>query len=197
MALLDIRDLTIVFGGLRAVSRFNLQVEEGEVVGIIGPNGAGKTTVFNMISGIYRPTRGSIFFQGKNLIGLLPPQVSAAGIARTFQNLRLFSTMSVLDNIKVACHSRVRYGVKDSFLWSRKFKKEEVLIEEKARSLVEMFRLKGREHDPGFSASLRGAEAPGNGEGLGYRAENAFIGRACRGDEPQRATRPGRAAQMG
>ena len=141
MALLEARDLTMVFGGLKAVSRFNLTVDAGEVLGIIGPNGAGKTTVFNMLSGVYRPTSGDILLEGRSLIGLRPSEVNQAGLARTFQNLRLFSNLSVIDNVKVALHARVAYGVWNAMLWDEEFKMKEVQIHEKAELLLDVFKL--------------------------------------------------------
>ena len=102
MSLLEIKNLSIEFGGLKAVDNFNLSLRQGELVAIIGPNGAGKTTVFNMLTGIYQPTAGSIDLNGKSLLGLKPYQFAEKGIARTFQNIRLFSYSTVIDNVKVA-----------------------------------------------------------------------------------------------
>ena len=102
MALYDIKDISIVFGGLKAVTNFNLSLEKGELVSIIGPNGAGKTTVFNMLSGIYVPTSGELVFEGKKINGTKPFKMTRMGIARTFQNIRLWSNLSVLKNITIA-----------------------------------------------------------------------------------------------
>lgn len=141
MPLLEVREVTMAFGGLKAVSKFNLTVDTGQVVGIIGPNGAGKTTVFNVISGIYRPTHGRVLVEGRDVTGLRPFQVNKAGVARTFQNLRLFANLSVIDNVKVAFHQACGYGVGDALLWSRGFKKAEAEMEARARRLLEVFGL--------------------------------------------------------
>ena len=98
------------FGGLRCISDFSFSVEDGQLVGLIGPNGAGKTTVFNLITGVYRPTAGQIAFAGKSVIGHRPYRITARGIARTFQNIRLFSSLSVFDNVRAACNMHLRHG---------------------------------------------------------------------------------------
>ena len=105
--LLKAENVSEVFGGLKAVSDFNFYINKGELVGLIGPNGAGKTTAFNMITGVYEPTTGTIDFDGKSIVGLKPYQITQRGIARTFQNIRLFSELSVLDNVKIAYLSHV------------------------------------------------------------------------------------------
>ena len=110
MSLLKTDKLSKVFGGLRAVSNFDIDIKQGELVGLIGPNGAGKTTAFNLLTGVYEPTEGTIDFAGKSLIGLKPYQITQRGIARTFQNIRLFADLSVLDNVKIAYHFHVKYG---------------------------------------------------------------------------------------
>ena len=104
MALLEATDLGISFGGLRAVDELNMQIEKGALVGLIGPNGAGKTTVFNMLTGVYRPTDGGIRLDGENIVGRKPHEICKMGIARTFQNIRLFTKLSVLDNVKAGLH---------------------------------------------------------------------------------------------
>ncbi len=108
------------FGGVRAVDDLSLQVQKGEIIGIIGPNGAGKTTVFNLISGVYIPTSGDIFFKDKRLNKLSPHVITSSGIARTFQNIRLFGHLSALDNVLVAYYSRIHYGLIDIFLNTHK-----------------------------------------------------------------------------
>jgi branched-chain amino acid transport system ATP-binding protein len=100
--------ISIDFGGLRAVSDLSLDIAPGEIIGLIGPNGAGKTTVFNMITGVYAPTEGRIFFQGRDITGLRPDQITALGIARTFQNIRLFSSMTVMENVMISKHVRLK-----------------------------------------------------------------------------------------
>lgn len=110
MALLEVSNLGIAFGGLQAVDKVDLTVEEGALCGLIGPNGAGKTTVFNMLTGVYSPTEGDIILNGKNITGQSPASICKAGIARTFQNIRLFKAMTVLDNVKVGLHNQIRYN---------------------------------------------------------------------------------------
>jgi len=109
--LLEAKDVSEVFGGLKAVSDFNFHIDKGELVGLIGPNGAGKTTAFNLFTGVYQPTTGEITFNGKSIVGLKPYQITQRGVARTFQNIRLFSELTVLDNVKIAFHDHVKYGV--------------------------------------------------------------------------------------
>jgi branched-chain amino acid transport system ATP-binding protein len=111
MALLDVRSLSKSFGGLMAVSNVTLSIDAGEILGMIGPNGAGKTTVFNLLTGIYRPDRGEMVFDGRNLIGLRPHAIAEAGIARTFQTIRLFPSLTVLENVMAGRHCRTRSGV--------------------------------------------------------------------------------------
>ena len=152
MALLDVQHLTQFFGGLRAVSDFNLQLEHGEIVGLIGPNGAGKTTVFNVITGVYTPTKGTIVFDGQNIVGKKTYQITQAGIARTFQNIRLFSKSSVIDNLKIAYHFRMSYGNTDAFLHTRKYWQGEQLVDDYAIDLLRLFHLEGHAED--ISGSL-------------------------------------------
>ena len=108
--MLNAKNLSIEFGGLKAVSDFNLTIDEKEIVGLIGPNGAGKTTIFNMLTGVYTPTSGSINYLGEDIHGLKPYNITKKKIARTFQNIRLFSSLSVLDNVKVSFNYRVKYS---------------------------------------------------------------------------------------
>ena len=110
MALLEVKNLGITFGGLKAVDNFNLTLEKGALYGLIGPNGAGKTTVFNLLTGVYKPTSGTFFLDGKELKGKKPADINKAGIARTFQNIRLFKELSVLDNVKVGLHNGMKYS---------------------------------------------------------------------------------------
>ncbi|MEO5358709.1 MAG: ABC transporter ATP-binding protein [Nitrospirae bacterium YQR-1] len=148
MDLLKIAGLTHYFGGLRAISDFELVVNTGEIYGIIGPNGSGKTTLFNLITGVYRPASGSILFKGTEIAGLPPDRINALGIARTFQNIRLFNGLSVLDNIRVAMFDKFRYTVIDALFHMKKFKKEEALITESAWELLRGFNLDGRALEP-------------------------------------------------
>ncbi len=110
MALLEVRNIGISFGGLKAVNDFSLTIEKGQLYGLIGPNGAGKTTVFNLLTGVYKPDTGSIFLDGKNLTGKKTIEINQAGIARTFQNIRLFKELSVLDNVKAGLHNHHKYS---------------------------------------------------------------------------------------
>jgi len=137
MSLLKIKELGINFGGLRAVNNFDIQLEQGEIVGLIGPNGAGKTTVFNMISGYYPPTDGTINYDGHSILGYKPYQVAQAGISRTFQNIRLFQSNTVLDNVRVAFHPRTGYGLIDAFLRTPRFKRHEQELTNKAFDILE------------------------------------------------------------
>ncbi len=139
MALLQVKNLTQYFGGLRAVHNYNLDFEPGKIRGLIGPNGAGKTTIFNLITGIYTPTSGEIIFEGKDLVGLPPHEIAAGGIARTFQNLRLWRHVTVLDHVKLACYSRIGYGLIGAFFGTARRHRQEEEFKEKALSLLEMF----------------------------------------------------------
>jgi len=138
---LEIRGLTQRFGGLTAVSDFNVLLKERELVGLIGPNGAGKTTVFNLVSGFYQPSEGQILINGKPTAGLKPHKVTALGVARTFQNIRLWNDMSVLDNIRVAQHGKLGYGFFHAVARSRTYQACEAQIEKEARELLEVFHL--------------------------------------------------------
>lgn len=146
MTVLRVKDISILFGGLRAVSNFNMTLEEGELLGLIGPNGAGKTTVFNMITGVYQPTSGQIEFAAKNgkfqnTTQMKPFQITQLGMARTFQNIRLFKDLTVLDNIRIAYHSNVKYKTFDAIFRTPAYFKEEARITEKAIELLEIFNI--------------------------------------------------------
>lgn len=139
--MLDVKDLSIEFGGLKAVTDFNLSIEDRQVVGLIGPNGAGKTTVFNMLTGVYAPTNGTIIYLGENIEGLKPYDITQKKICRTFQNIRLFSSLSVIDNVKISFNFRIKYNLFDSILRTPRFKKEEAEIEKKSLELLKAFNL--------------------------------------------------------
>lgn len=139
--MLNVQNLSIQFGGLKAVSDFNLTIDEKQIVGLIGPNGAGKTTVFNMLTGVYTPTEGTIAYLGERIQGLKPYDITKKKIARTFQNIRLFSNLTVLDNVKVSFNYRVKYSLFDSIFRTPKFKKEEAEIEAKSIELLKVFSL--------------------------------------------------------
>lgn len=148
MALLLKADkLSKVFGGLKAVSNLNIELAEGELIGLIGPNGAGKTTAFNLLTGVYEPSEGEIEFNGKSVVGLKPYQITQRGIARTFQNIRLFSELSVLDNVKIAYHFHVKYGLMESVLRIGRYISEEREIEDKARRFLEIFQLDHKKNE--------------------------------------------------
>ena len=142
MALLQTTNVVKRFGGLTAVNKITFSVDEGRIVSIIGPNGAGKTTFFNSLTGIYRPEEGEILFKGQSLIGLRPDQVSARGMSRTFQNIRLFGSMSVIENILVGMHNQLHQNAFDTLFRSKKFHKEEAEAEAKASALMEYVGLK-------------------------------------------------------
>jgi len=141
--LLKIRGLSHWFGGLKALEDINISLEQGEISGLIGPNGAGKTTVFNIISGFYSPSRGEIFFEGTKLNGLKPHEVAALKIGRTFQNIRLWSEMTVLDNICMSAHHSLGYGAADVFFRTKKYLKREAELKEKSMELLKVFSLDG------------------------------------------------------
>jgi len=133
--------LGISFGGLKAVSNFDIDLMEGELVGLIGPNGAGKTTVFNMLTGVYQPTEGTITLQGKKIHRKRPDQLVKMGIARTFQNIRLFKQLSVLDNVMIACNFQMRYSILGGMLRLPGYWREEAAVREKAMSILAVFGL--------------------------------------------------------
>ncbi len=141
MNVLEVKDLGINFGGLRAVDHFNLTIEQGELYGLIGPNGAGKTTVFNMLTGVYAPSDGQIMLQGKTLNNLSCHKIAQLGIARTFQNIRLFKDLSVIDNVKIGLHERYNYSLVNSLLKTKKYFLMEQQMEKEAMDLLEVFRL--------------------------------------------------------
>ncbi|MEO0094775.1 MAG: ABC transporter ATP-binding protein [candidate division WOR-3 bacterium] len=143
-SILRINRLNKYFGGLKAVSNFDLDVNKNELVGLIGPNGAGKTTVFNLITGIYQPDSGDILFKGKKINGLKSYEIVNLGVARTFQNIRLFNNLTVIDNVKIACHKNVKYGIFSAIFRDRRFKEEEKLIEDKAYGILSIFNLQSR-----------------------------------------------------
>ena len=159
---LDARHLGVEFGGLKAVDDFNMIIGRTEIAGLIGPNGAGKTTIFNLITKVYQPTTGTILIDGKDTAGMNTIQVNKAGIARTFQNIRLFNKMSVEDNVKIGLHNRMRYGM---------------------GTAVHLRYAGSGGHHGGFAA-LRRAAAAGDRPRTGYLAQVTAAGRACGGHEP-------------
>lgn len=190
MSVLVVSELSKNFGGLKAVSNFHLTLEEGEVVGLIGPNGAGKTTVFNLVTGIYQPTSGGIKLMGQEITGLPPFKVTQRGIARTFQNIRLFKDNTVLDNVRAVFHPRIKYNLFDAFLRTPRFIREEERITEKSLELLTALNLIDRAYDKA-----------GN---LAYGAQRRLeIARALAGepkllllDEPAAGMNPAEVVQM-
>ena len=144
MALLEVKNLGISFGGLRAVDDLNMTLKEGSLVGLIGPNGAGKTTAFNLLTGVYLPSEGTIVLDGENLVGKGPTEICKAGIARTFQNIRLFSKMSVLDNVKTALHNHIEYSLAASLFPMGSYSKKEKEMDERALEILKVFELDGQ-----------------------------------------------------
>lgn len=142
-ALLEIKNLGISFGGLRAVDDFELSVKKGQLYGLIGPNGAGKTTVFNLLTGVYKPNEGIITLDGVNITGLKTIEINKAGIARTFQNIRLFKDLTVLDNVKAGLHNHYRYSTIEGILRLPKYFKTEAAMNERAMELLKVFELDG------------------------------------------------------
>ncbi len=145
LPLIEICDLNKNFGGLKAVRNFEVKIKEGELVGLIGPNGAGKTTVFNLITGIYPASSGSICFAGTELVGLPPFDITQMGIARTFQNIRLFPNLTVLDNVRIAYHPHAHYSLVDSILRTPRFNEKEKELTERAQDFLAVFNLQDRQ----------------------------------------------------
>lgn len=141
MAILEVKNLGISFGGLRAVDGFNVTIEKGQLYGLIGPNGAGKTTIFNMLTGVYKPTDGLIMLDGQNITGKKTIDINKAGIARTFQNIRLFKDLTVLDNVKVGLHNHHKYSTVAGILRLPSYHKTEKEMNAKAMELLEVFGL--------------------------------------------------------
>ena len=142
--LLEAKDVTIRFGGLTAVANFDLSVRDYELVGLIGPNGAGKTTIFNMLTGVYKPTEGEIKIGGRLSVEMKPYQITALGVARTFQNIRLFKELTVLENVKIGGHIHYKYSGTSAVLHTNRFSEAERAAEEEALNLLEIFGLRGR-----------------------------------------------------
>lgn len=149
--LLDVDNISIHFGGLKAVDSFSLRLEQGALCGLIGPNGAGKTTVFNLLTGVYSPTSGSIVLDSQPIQDLKPFEISRLGIARTFQNIRLFKELSVLDNIMLGQHHLTHYGLVQTICQTQGFKKEEQHKQDSAIELLKIFKLEGKARVPSGS----------------------------------------------
>jgi branched-chain amino acid transport system ATP-binding protein len=144
LPILELKGLTKRFGGLTAVNNVSFRVAEGGISGLIGPNGAGKTTIFNLITGVYKVTEGSIQFRGTPITNREPFAIASRGITRTFQNIRLFKNLSVFDNVLTACHTGAKYGIVEALLRLPRFRREEKALGEKARGLLEIMGLTDR-----------------------------------------------------
>ena len=145
--LLKVDNVSMIFGGLRAVSNLSMYINKGELIGLIGPNGAGKTTAFNMITGVYTPSEGDVYFNGVKSSGKKSYQVTQLGMARTFQNIRLFSELSVIDNVKIAYNMHVTYNLIDAIIRDKKYLNEEDFITQKAMDLLKIFHLEGEANE--------------------------------------------------
>lgn len=145
--LLEVKSITMQFGGLKAVDSLSFEIHEGELMGLIGPNGAGKTTVFNMLTGVYQPTSGVVLFDGKALTGLKPYQISALGMTRTFQNIRLFKDLSVLDNVMLGGSQHQSYGMAASIFKNARFTTEEQELRDSSLQLLSIFKLDKKSED--------------------------------------------------
>ena len=141
--ILQLQGVTKFFGGLCAVKSFDLKLNKGDLAGLIGPNGAGKTTAFNLITGLYQPTKGEIHFNGEQISGMDPHEITRMGIARTFQNIRLFPNLTVLDNVRIAYHAHIDYSMADSIFRSPRFSRGEKELTEKAQDFLSIFQLEG------------------------------------------------------
>ena len=141
MALLEVKNLGISFGGLRAVNSFDISIEKQELYGLIGPNGAGKTTVFNLLTGVYKPDSGKVILDGTDITGKKTIEINKAGIARTFQNIRLFKQLSVLDNVKVGLHNKFHYSTVEGILRLPSYRKAEREMDDRAMELLKVFHL--------------------------------------------------------
>ena len=139
--LLEVKELTKIFGGLKAVDNFSIKIKKNEIMGLIGPNGAGKTTVFNMLTGVYEPTNGYVKLLGEDITGGKPYKITEKGIARTFQNIRLFKDLSVLHNVLIAKHFTVEYGLVSAIFKNKMYEKEEIRIRQEAEELLDRFGL--------------------------------------------------------
>ena len=144
-------NLGITFGGLHAVSGFDMELREGALVGLIGPNGAGKTTVFNLLTGVYQPTEGNVYLRGKSMLGKKPHQMMEEGIARTFQNIRLFGNLTVEDNVKIGLHNQLKYGMAEGILRLPSYWKQERVAHERSMELLSLFGMEGLHDHPAGS----------------------------------------------
>lgn len=193
MALFECKGLVKAFGGLNAVNHFDIHVDEGEIVSLIGPNGAGKTTFFNVITGFYPPDAGEIVFDGHHLVGLAPYQITQLGLARTFQNVRLFPDMTILENVMVGQHCRSKGGVWSAIFRSRKYRTEEARVRAKAEEQLAFFgtRLIGyRMNQPATSLSYANRRRLEIARAMGTEAKLLLL------DEPAAGMNPRETAEI-
>jgi len=188
MPLLEISHLGIDFGGLRALSDFNFTLDQGELVGLIGPNGAGKTTVFNIVTGVYQPDVGDVRLAGKSIVGLKPFRINRLGIARTFQNVRLFGGLSVLDNILIGFNQSVAHGFVGTLLRSHAHQVEEHLHEQQAIELLGAFDLLDRLHDPARTLAYGPQRRLEMARALATRPKILLLDEPAAGMNPQEKT---------
>ncbi len=185
MAMLEVTSLGISFGGLRAVDELSMKIEKGGLVGLIGPNGAGKTTAFNMLTGVYRPTDGGIRLDGQNLVGKKPHEICKLGVARTFQNIRLFSQLSVLDNVKAGLHNRITYSLAESMFHLGTYRQKEKEMDGKRCGCCACSTWR-RSRLPGFQPALRQAAQARDRACACHQSQAASARRTRRGHEPER-----------
>ena len=176
MALLELRGISKRFGGLQALNRVDLTLEDGMIAALIGPNGAGKTTLFHTLTGIYRPDEGEIRFIGRSLVGLKPDKITGAGISRTFQNIRLFARMTVLENILVGMHCRISTSLWGILLQSQGVHRQERDAARKAMELVELAGLRGKENEWAHQLSYGEQRRLEIARALGRQSESALTG---------------------
>jgi branched-chain amino acid transport system ATP-binding protein len=188
--LLKIVEMSHSFGGLRAVDDFNIEIKQGQVIGLIGPNGAGKTTVFNLITGFYRPSQGRILFDGRDITGLPSHEITAAGIVRTFQNIRLFSNMTVEENVSIARHYRMKYGLLSALLRLPDFAREEKEVEKRVLEYLAIFGLESKRYD------MAGSLPYGQQRRLEISRALATEPRLLLLDEPAAGMNPGEARDL-
>jgi len=188
--LLKIHEMSHSFGGLRAVDNFNIEILKGQVVGLIGPNGAGKTTVFNLITGFYKPTLGRIFFDGADITGRPSHEITASGIVRTFQNIRLFSNMTVEENVAIARHYRMKYGLLSALVRLPDFAREEKEVEDKTLEYLSIFGLESKRYN------IAGSLPYGQQRRLEIARALATEPRLLLLDEPAAGMNPGEALEL-
>ena len=188
MGILDVRNCTEKFGGLVAVKDLNMSLNQGDLYGLIGPNGAGKTTIFNLITGVYKPDEGSIELEGKAIHRQKPSGIAALGISRTFQNIRLFQSMTVLENVKLARHMRKRQGLLDAILRTRRLHEEEDEIERDALELLKIFHLDQRAWEPAASLPYGSQRRLEIARALATKPKVLLLDEPAAGMNPQEAT---------